>query len=165
VALDGASDADRIFSLAALTDVLTGGALVPDLRTTVARERRGVVLAAENGSGHASEISRSTNWIDVDLPAGGIRDVEPGGFDRYEVFDAQGRPVSLGRATRVRFYETLLAPFEKIAPARILLRRAPSSDCCRVRRHLLAASGPELSGPRTRRRAQSRAARRGDGTR
>jgi hypothetical protein len=72
--------------------------------------------------------------------------VQPGGFDRYEVFDAEGRPVTPGRATRVRFFETLVAPRERVEPAAILLRGRPASGCCRFREHVLAASGTELAG-------------------
>ena len=70
--------------------------------------------------------------------------MQSGGFDRYEVFGADGNPVLLGRATRVRFYETLVGPFEKIAPARISVRRIPP-DCCTTRLHLLAATGKEIA--------------------
>lgn len=146
VVLDGASDAERIFTLAALSDVLLGRPLLPDLRVAVAAEHSRIRVSAENRSPHASEISRTANWVEVDVPAGGIRDVRPGGFDRFEVFDPQGRAVSLGRATRVRFYETLLAPLERLEEATILLRHSPARDCCRFREHVLAASGTEIGG-------------------
>jgi hypothetical protein len=85
------------------------------------------------------------NWIEVDLDRPGVRDIRPGGFDRYEVYAANGRRVSLGRAQRVRFYETLVGPFEKIAPAVIVTLRPPPPRCCRFRLHLLAAAGPEVA--------------------
>jgi hypothetical protein len=43
----------------------------------------------------------------VDIERPGVRDIRPGGFDRYEVYADNGKPVSLGRARRVRFFETL----------------------------------------------------------
>ncbi|HEY7575906.1 MAG TPA: hypothetical protein VIB08_12115, partial [Thermoanaerobaculia bacterium] len=95
---------------------------------------------------HASVVSRTANWVEVDLPGGQIRDIVPGGFDRYEVFDAEGRAVTPGRATRVRFFETLVAPREKIEGAAILLRGRPPAGCCRFRQHVLSASGTEVAG-------------------
>jgi hypothetical protein len=71
--------------------------------------------------------------------------VRPGGFDRYEVFGSNGRPVSLGRAARLRFYETLIGPSERIEPAAILVPRGAPPGCCRFRLHLLAATGTEFA--------------------
>jgi hypothetical protein len=146
VVMDGSSESKRIFTLAALSDVLLGRPLLPDLRVSVTSDTTSVRIGAENRSMHASVISRTTNWVEVDVPSNHISDVQPGGFDRYEVFDAEGRPVTPGRATRVRFYETLIAPQERISGAAILLRGRPPSDCCRFRSHVLAASGTELAG-------------------
>jgi len=146
VVMDGSSESERIFTLAALSDVLLGRPLLPELRVTVRPEAAGVQIRVENGSVHASVVSRTTNWVEVDLPSDHISDVQPGGFDRYEVFDAEGRPVTPGRATRVRFYETLVGPLERISGAAILLRGRPPADCCRFRSHVLAASGTEVAG-------------------
>jgi hypothetical protein len=146
VVLDGATESQRIFTLEALSDVLLGRPLVPDLRVSLDTDAADVVLSAANLTSHASVVSRTANWVEVDLPGGQIRDVQPGGFDRYEVFDAEGRPVTPGRATRVRFFETLVAPGERIEGAAILLRGRPPSGCCRFREHVLAASGTELAG-------------------
>ena len=77
------------------------------------------------------------------LPFAGIRDVQPGGFDRFEVYGPDRQPITLGLATTVRFYETLIQPHEQIAAARILLTSAPPKGCCPVRFHFLAASGQE----------------------
>lgn len=146
VVLDGASDSERIFTLEALSDVLLGRPLQPDLHVTVTAEASGVRIAAENRSFHVSVVSRTSNWVEVDVPSGHIRDVQLGGFDRYEVFDAEGHAVTPGRATRVRFYETLVGPKERIEDATILVRGRPPADCCRFRQHLLAAAGTELAG-------------------
>ena len=146
VVMDGSSESERIFTLAALSDVLLGRPLLPELRVSVTPDTTGVRVEAENRSMHASVISRTTNWVEVDIPSNHISDVQPGGFDRYEVFDAEGRPVTPGRATRVRFYETLVGPQERISGAAILLRGRPPADCCRFRSHVLAASGTELAG-------------------
>lgn len=143
--LGGRSESERIFTLAALDDLLTGGRLDPDLRVSTETGSGFVRVLAENVSAHASVVSRTTNWVEVEVPGGGIRDVQTGGFDRYEVFGADGRPVALGRAVRVRFYETLVGPFEKIEPARILLRRGAPPGCCAARVHLTAAAGKEVS--------------------
>ncbi len=146
VVLDGSAESERVFTLAALSDVLLGRPLLPDFRVRLETDGAGILLSAENLTSHASVVSRTANWVEVDLPGGQIRDVQPGGFDRYEVFDAEGRPVTPGRATRVRFYETLVAPWERIETAAILLRGRPPSGCCRFRQHVLAASGTELAG-------------------
>jgi len=146
VALDGSLESERILALGTIADVLLGRALLPDVRVALEAQKSGIVVLLENGSSHATEISRTANWVDVEVLSRGIRDVEIGGFDRYEVFDPGGRPVSLGRATRVRFYETLLAPLERLEPARILLRQRPPEGCCRFRHRALAASGRELAG-------------------
>ena len=82
----------------------------------------------------------------VEVPPGDVRDAQLGGFDRYEVFDAEGRPVTPGRAARIRFFEILVGPREKIEPATIQLRMSPPAGCCRFRQHLLAASGSEVAG-------------------
>jgi hypothetical protein len=143
VLLPGASESERIFTLAALVGILSGGALEPDLRASIETGPRWIQLSAENASPNASVVSRTTNWVEVDVPGGGIRDVQSGGFDRYEVFGPDGQPSLLGRATRVRFYETLVSPYEKIEAARITLRRTPAG-CCALRVHVLAASGKEV---------------------
>jgi hypothetical protein len=83
--------------------------------------------------------------VEIDLPGGGIADVRAGGFDRFEVFGPDGAAVSLGRATRVRFFETLVGPLEKIEPARIVVRRPPAKDCCAHRVHVLSSAGAEVS--------------------
>jgi hypothetical protein len=145
IRLAGASESDRIVTLGAVNEILAGRSLVPGLRVSVERGKDSVGLAVENLSPLPSALSRTTNWIEVDLTRPGIRDVRPGGFDRYEVYAANGRRVSLGRAERVRFYETLIGPSEKIEPALILLRREAPSGCCRFRFHLLAATEVEAA--------------------
>lgn len=146
VRLDGASDAERILTFEALSDVLQGRPLLPDLRVSVAREASRLRISAANTTTHASLVSRTANWVDVDVPSGHIRDVTLGGFDRYEVFDADGRAVTPGRATRVRFFETLVGPRERLDDAGIVVAGRIPGDCCRFRQHLLAASGQELTG-------------------
>lgn len=146
VVLDGASEAERILTLAAVSDVLLGRPLAPDWRVSVAMDPAAIHVVAENRTTHSSVLSRTTNWIEVDVPEGHIRDVQPGDFDRFEMFDPQGRAVTPGRATRVRFYETLVGPFERIGGAAIFVRGRPPKGCCRYRQHLLSAAGAELSG-------------------
>jgi hypothetical protein len=72
-------------------------------------------------------------------------DVKAGGFDRFEVFGVNGEAVTLGLATRIRFFETLVGPWEKIQPAQITLRRAPGRGCCAHRIHVLSSAGAEVS--------------------
>jgi len=144
IAFDGASERERVFTLEALADVLTGRPLDPEIRVAVEGKGPGpIAVGAENLAAHASVLSRVSNWVEVDVPTGGIRDVQSGGFDRYEVYDAAGSAVSLGRATRVRFFETLVGPREAIEPARIFLRGPVPPNCCRRRSHLLSAAGKE----------------------
>jgi hypothetical protein len=145
VVMQGASESDRLFTLAALTDVRLGHSLDPDLRVSVAGARTPTVaVSARNASSHASVISRTLNWVEVDFPAGGIRDVQPGGWDRFEVYDAEGRPVTPGRATRVRLFETLVGPNETIEPARVLLNKPSPADCCAYRQSIASSAGPEV---------------------
>jgi hypothetical protein len=145
IRLAGRSDSERIFTLAALTEILAGNSLSPDLRVSIERGAGSVAVSAQNLSPLPSILSRTMNWIEVDLERPGLRDVRPGGFDRYEVFTSGGGRVSLGRGERVRFYETLVGPFEKIAPAVIVTLRPPPDGCCRYRLHLLAAAGPVVA--------------------
>jgi hypothetical protein len=146
VKLDGAAESDRLLTLEAVSDVLQGRPLLPDLRVSVAREGASLRISAANVTPHASLVSRTANWVEVDVPSGHIRDVTLGGFDRYEVFDADGRPVTPGRATRVQLFETLVGPREKLEDAAIIVAGRLPGDCCRFRQHLLAASGQELTG-------------------
>jgi hypothetical protein len=141
----GASDSERIFTLPALNEIQLGRSLVPALHVSVERGDGTVTLSVANASVLPSALSRTSNWIEVDLTRPGIRDVRYGGFDRYEVFTATGQRVSLGRSSRIRFYETLIGPSEKIEPAVILVRSPVPTDCCRFRYHLIAASGPEVA--------------------
>jgi hypothetical protein len=142
----GSTESERLFTVAALEDVLLGRALAPDVRIeTGAEGRRAVRVAAENRSPHASLISRVSNWAEIDLGQEHIADVSLGGFDRFEVFDQDGNAVSLGRATRIRFYETLVAPLERIEAARIVLRSSAPANCCRYRLRVASAAGSELA--------------------
>jgi hypothetical protein len=145
--LPGASEGERLVTLGALADVILGHSLDPDLRVSLNGARTpAVVVSAHNASQHASVISRTLNWVEVDLPAGGIRDVQPGGFDRYEEYDGEGRSVTPGRATRVRFFETLVGPLERIDPAKILLHKPAPANCCRYRFSVASSAGPEVKG-------------------
>lgn len=145
IVLEGTSDSDRIFSLAALADVLLGRALDPDLRVTIAPAPPSQVrVGALNAGPHVSVVSRTANWVEIELPTPGVRDVQSGGFERYEVYDAAERPVTLGRARRVRLFETLLGPSERVEDARITLRGAPPKGCCRWRSRMVSAAGREI---------------------
>lgn len=138
-------DRGRLFPVAALADVLAGNRAVPQLHGWAAEESsRYVRVGAENATPHASVASRVENWIEVELSPARVEDVELGGFDRWEAYNESGRAVSPGRATRVRLYETLVAPFEKFAPARLRMRGRAPAGCCRVRTHLVAATGGEV---------------------
>ena len=102
-------------------------------------------LEIVNRSHQATVVSRVANWIEVDLSPARPSEVQLGGFDRYEVYDAAERPVSPGRATRVRLFETLVAPMETVTPARIVVRGSLPAGCCRFRLHASAASGGETT--------------------
>jgi hypothetical protein len=145
VVFGGGADADRLFPAAALGEVIAGGRAAPHLGPWVSAEARLVRVGLENASPNASVVSRVQTWIEVDVSPARIGDVEPGGFDRWEAYDEHGRLVSPGRATRVRLYETLLAPYERLEPARLRVRGKLPAPCCRVRAHTLAASGGEES--------------------
>jgi hypothetical protein len=142
----GGAEADRLFPISALADVLTGRLAVPDLKAwTAADGSRLLRVAAENRSPHASAVSRIENWIEVDLAPARVGDVEVGGFDRWEAYDENERAVSPGRATRVRLYETLVAPLERFEPARLRVRGKLPAPCCRLRIHLTPAAGGEIA--------------------
>lgn len=160
VVFEGRSDAGRLFPIAALADALAGRRGVPDLQVWESPEGgRLLRVGAENGNVHASLLSRVENWIEVDVAPARIWDVEPGAFDRWEVYDAAGRRVSPGRASRVRLFETFVAPLERFSPARLQLRGALPSPCCRTRTRVAPAAGgepvatdwalPAQGGPRT----------------
>jgi hypothetical protein len=144
VVFEGRSDAGRLFPISALPDALAGRRGIPDLQVWESPEGgRVLMVGAENGSVNASLLSRVENWIEVDVAPARIWDVEPGAFDRWEVYDAAGRRVSPGRASRVRLFETFVAPLERLSPARLQVRGALPSPCCRTRTHVLPATGGE----------------------
>ena len=87
--------------------------------------------------------NKAYSEVEVMIPSGGIRDVQPGGFDRFELYGRGHRPLTMGLATTVRFYEILINPHEKIEPARIVVRTEPPKECCETRFHFLGASGQE----------------------
>lgn len=140
------ADAGRVFPVAALGDVLAGRPAAPVLQAWVEEGDGSRVLrvGAANASAHASAVSRVENWIEVDFSPAHLGDVEPGGFDRWEAYDGKGRPVSPGRASRLRLYETFVAPFERFEPARVKVRGSPPSACCPVRVRVVPASGGEV---------------------
>jgi hypothetical protein len=141
---DGAEEASRVFPVAAMEDVILGRSLLPAFVASVSPAGRGAIaIEAANRSPHASIASRTSNWVEVDLAPAHPEDVALGGFDRYAAYDAAGHPVTLGRATRVRLFETLIAPNETVSAARIVLRGKPPVPCCRWRTQLIAASGSE----------------------
>ena len=146
VVFGGGDDAGRIFPVAALSGAIAGGRLAPELSGWAEKESsRGVRVGAENASPHASVVSRVQNWLEIDLSPAHVGDVEPGGFDRWEAYDDRGRAVSPGRATRIRFYETLVAPFEQLEPARVRVRGKLPGACCRIRSHVVPAAGGEVA--------------------
>jgi hypothetical protein len=146
ILFDGATESDRVFSLAAFEDVLLGRSLAAVLEASVRPAgRNAVAVELGNRSHQATVVSRTANWIEVDFSPAHPSDVQLGGFDRYEVYDAGGRPVSPGRATRVRLFETFVAPMESVSPARIVVRGSLPADCCRYRVHGSAATGPEIA--------------------
>ncbi|HVE66706.1 MAG TPA: hypothetical protein VNC59_08995, partial [Thermoanaerobaculia bacterium] len=139
------SDSGRVFPVSALADVFGGRPVAPAFRASVdGGDPRLLRIGAENPAAHASAVSRVENWIEVDLAPARLGDVEPGGFDRWEAYDAKGRAVSPGRATRVRLYETFVAPFERLEPARVQVRGKLPDPCCPVRARVVPASGGEL---------------------
>ena len=144
IALPGRSEAERLFTLTALSEILLGKPARPDLHVSTELGRGFVAVSAENLSPHASVFSRTSNWVEVRIPSGGIRDVQTGGFDRFEVYGSDHEPITLALATVVRFYEILIQPLEKIETARILLRRPAPRECCQTRFHVLAAAGQEV---------------------
>jgi hypothetical protein len=146
IVVGGGSDADRLFPLAAIADVIAGHRAAPRASVwTAAEGARLLRVGMENSTPHASLVSRVENWIDVELSPARVGDVELGGFDRWEAHDENGRPVTPGRATRVRLFETFVAPFEKIEPARLRVRGNLPAACCRIRTHLSAAAGGEVA--------------------
>jgi hypothetical protein len=160
VVFQGRSDAGRLFPISALPDALAGRRGAPDLQVWESPEGgRLLRVGAENGSVNASVVSRVENWIEVDVAPARVWDVEPGAFDRWEAYDATGRRVSPGRASRVRLFETFVAPLERFSPARLQVRGPLPSPCCRTRTHVAPAAGgeplatdwalPALGRPRT----------------
>lgn len=146
VVFGGDADADRLFPVAALADILAGGRPVPQLRGWADAEgARLVRVGADNSTPHASVASRIQNWIEVDLSPARVEDVELGGFERWEAYDEEGRLVSPGRAARVRLYETLVAPHERLEPARLRVKGRLPAACCRMRTHLVPAAGGEVA--------------------
>lgn len=140
------ADAGRVFPVAALGDLLAGRPAAPVLQAWVEEGDGSRVLrvGAANASAHASAVSRVETWIEVDVAPAHLGDVEPGGFDRWEAYDGRGRPVSPGRASRLRLYETFVAPFERFEPARVKVRGSPPPACCPVRVRVVPASGGEV---------------------
>ncbi|MFY9551300.1 MAG: hypothetical protein WAU32_09135, partial [Thermoanaerobaculia bacterium] len=144
IVFEGASESERLLRVEAFEDILLGRSLSPALEVRVQPAgRNAIAVEAVNLSPHTSTFSRVANWVEVDLAPAHPADVALGGFDRYEANDAAGRPVTPGRATRVRLFETLIAPREAISPARIVVRGALPERCCRHRTHVLSAAGPE----------------------
>ncbi|HEY6065293.1 MAG TPA: hypothetical protein VIY96_04005 [Thermoanaerobaculia bacterium] len=141
----GGGETGRIFPVAALGDVIAGRRAAPELRGWIQPDGpRLVRIGAQNPTPHASLVSRIQNWIEVDLAPARVGDVETGGFERWEAYDERGRLVSPGRATRIRLYETLVAPFEQLEPARVRVRGALPAGCCAFRTHLAPAAGGEV---------------------
>ncbi len=146
VVFRGHSDARRLFPTAALGDVLAGRPTVPALRLWAEPAGGGLLrLQGENTAPHGSVVSRIQNWVEVDLSPARVGDVETGGFERWEAYDSVGRSVSPGRASRVRFFETFVAPLERFEPARLRVRGKLPSPCCLIRTHLAPATGGEVS--------------------
>ena len=145
VVFRGHSDARRQFSTRALEDVLLGRPSVPSLRLWTESEGGGLLrVGGENAAPHGSVVSRIQNWVEVDIAPARVWDVETGGFERWEAYDDQGRPVTPGRASRVRLYENFIAPLERFEPARLRLRGSAPSPCCRIRTHVVPATGGEI---------------------
>jgi hypothetical protein len=145
VVFRGHSDARRLFPTAALGDVLAGRSTTPTLRLWTDPAAGGLLrLGGENATPHGTVASVLHNWIEVDVSPARVADVETGGFERWQAFDKAGRLVSPGRASRVRFFETFVAPFERFEPARLRVHGKLPSPCCPIRIHLAPANGGEV---------------------
>ena len=75
--------------VAAFEDVLLGRSLAPVLEVSTQGDGRAVTVEAANRAPHASSVSRVANWVEVDVAPAHPADVQVGGFDRYEVYDAR----------------------------------------------------------------------------
>jgi hypothetical protein len=122
VRLESLADGRHLIGFAVLEDILLGRPVRPALSITRLGTTREASLVVLNASAECSELSRLHNWVEIRVEGGPVADVRPGGFDRYEIFDAAGRPADPARARRIRFYENFIAPGESITSGPIRLR-------------------------------------------
>jgi len=110
----GFSEEEGLIGVPIIEDLLLGRRIEPKLRFELYRNGGEVTFVAVNAAPEFSELSRLNNWVDVRFQGASLRDVQPGDFDRFELYDGAGRRVLPPLARRVRFIENFVAPGESM---------------------------------------------------
>jgi hypothetical protein len=117
-------------SLTNLAGALAPRQPVPGIEARVEpAERRGrapaVRVTVTNPGGEPTEIARvETNYVELTARRGSFRQVDAGGFERYDLLDSATGERSLSRPGTLRLYTSYLAPGESLTSGRITLAGA-----------------------------------------
>jgi hypothetical protein len=149
--VDGVPNDGHLLGFPAIKALLTGEPYAPSLKVTAvprrSKESFEFSLNVVNDAPTPTDLSHFDNWVQVRVEGGVIASVVAGDFDRYEVFASldDKRPAPFGRATVVRFFENLFAPFEAgdVGPIRL----AGSRPKVFVKAHLVLTDGQVLDPP------------------
>lgn len=146
---------DGSLGVEAIEDAVAGRTLAPDPAVYVDEreigKRGGVVeLSLVNRNGHPSLVSQFSNWVELRIPKGSLAGIDPGRFDRYELWEGDGpsaRAVGAVRADRVRLFEFYLGPRERVSTGAIRIQGDPAKISLEVSWNLVGGDGSELSKP------------------
>ncbi len=131
----------------ALIDYLRGGgpAPAPVVETTWSGNTLGLALA--NPTPHASAVSSTGNWVELQVVPGQVADVRMGDFNGLEFGRLEGgtlRSTVLREASVLRFYLTFVAPRGKTGGAAVTFVARPSQP--RARWGVRLGDGRDVAG-------------------
>jgi hypothetical protein len=119
----------------------------PDVELRVERDGRTLQVVLVNPTVFSSAVSNHGNWVQVAVGEGWLKADEAGSFERLErgtLNNGSWEQGSYERVNAVRFFETYLAPGERLVSGRVQVPSASSRVS--VQWHLSLADGEEVSG-------------------
>ncbi len=118
----------------ALIDYLRGGGPAPALAVESSWAGTKLNLVLTNPTPHASAVSSTGNWVELQVIPGQVADVQMGDFNGLEFGRLDGgalRPTVLREASLLRFYLTFVAPRVRVGGGSVTFTAKPTQPKAR----------------------------------